>query len=208
MQHLGNLSPARGSHRSRKRIGRGPGSGTGRTAGKGSGGQRARKSGGLRPGFEGGQTPLYRRVPKRGFNAPARIPQVILQLRDLRRFEEGSVVTPQVLKEAGLWRAHRAHIKILGGDSLDRALTVSVHGLSKSAREAIEKAGGTVQLLPKASSSKEPTSSAQNAAHTPSPQIPADSGDYPKSGGSPKEEQKTSGIDATSPAAPSPDSSS
>lgn len=147
-QNLSNLSPSFRSHRSRKRLGRGPGSGTGKTAGKGHKGQRARKSGGVRPGFEGGQTPLYRRVPKRGFTAPSKDPQVTLQLRVLKSFEAGSVVTPQSLRQAGHWRgSSRSRIKILGGDTLDRSLTVAVHGLTASAKAAIEAAGGQVTSL-------------------------------------------------------------
>ena len=148
MKDLSNLSPANGSHRPVKRLGRGIASGTGKTAGKGHKGQKARKSGGIAAGFEGGQTPLYRRIPKRGFtNASFRAQFNVLNLSDLNRFEDGQVVNLEALNAAGLLRTPRNKVKVLANGLLDKKLTVEVHKLSGAAKAAIEKAGGTVKEL-------------------------------------------------------------
>jgi len=152
VQHLGNLSRAEGSTRLRKRLGRGPGSGTGKTAGKGHKGQKARKSGGVRPGFEGGQTPLYRRVPKRGFtNRSFQVATVIVNLSDLSRFSKDSVVSAKEFHDAGMLKGLKGHgvkIKVLGSGELSHSLKVIVDACSRSAREAIERCGGEVVLAP------------------------------------------------------------
>ena len=148
MKDLSNLSPANGSHRPVKRLGRGIASGTGKTAGKGHKGQKARKSGGIAAGFEGAQTPLYRRIPKRGFtNASFRAQFNVLNLSDLNRFEDGQVVNLEALNAAGLLRTPRNKVKVLANGLLDKKLTVEVHKLSGAAKAAIEKAGGTVKEL-------------------------------------------------------------
>ena len=148
MKDLSNLSPAEGSHRPVKRLGRGIGSGTGKTAARGHGGQKSRKSGGIAAGFEGGQTPLYRRIPKRGLtNASFRAHFNVLNLSDLNRFEDGSTVNQASLNEAGLLRTPKNKVKILANGTLEKKLTVEVHKLSGAAKAAIEKAGGTVKEL-------------------------------------------------------------
>jgi large subunit ribosomal protein L15 len=146
MKTLGNLSPAPGSHRKTKRLGRGIGSGLGKTAGKGHKGQKARKSGGIRPGFEGGQTPLYRRIPKTGFtNKPFANDYSVVNLRDLNRFENGAVVTAESLLKLGLIKSTKLPVKLLGAGTLEKKVTVQLDKLSDSAKVAVEKAGGTVK---------------------------------------------------------------
>ncbi|MCY4380643.1 MAG: 50S ribosomal protein L15 [Proteobacteria bacterium] len=147
--NLGNLRPARGSHRAIKRLGRGPGSGTGKTSGKGQTGQKARKSGGVRPGFEGGQTPLYRRVPKRGFSGESpKLTPITVSLSDLNVFAAGDTVTPDTIVEKNIVKNHRRRkIKLLNNGELSHALTVEVHKCSKGAKLAIEQAGGSVTLI-------------------------------------------------------------
>jgi large subunit ribosomal protein L15 len=147
MKTLGNLSPAPGSHRKTKRLGRGIGSGLGKTAGKGHKGQKARKSGGIRPGFEGGQTPLYRRIPKTGFsNQPFENNFSIVNLKDLNCFDNGSVVNAESLFKNGLIKTQRIPVKLLGAGNLDKKVTVQVAKVSESAKAAVEKAGGTITL--------------------------------------------------------------
>ncbi|MCJ1909340.1 50S ribosomal protein L15 [Planococcus ruber] len=144
---LHELKPAEGSRSSRKRIGRGIGSGTGKTAGKGHKGQNARSGGGVRPGFEGGQNPLFRRLPKRGFTNINRKDYAIVNLDVLNRFDEGTEVTPALLIESGVVSNERSGIKILGNGSLEKKLTVKAHKFSGSAKEAIEAAGGQTEVL-------------------------------------------------------------
>lgn len=144
---LHELKPAEGSRSSRKRIGRGIGSGTGKTAGKGHKGQKARSGGGVRPGFEGGQNPLFRRLPKRGFTNINRKDYTVVNLDVLNRFEEGTEVTPALLIETGVVSKERSGIKILGNGSLDKKLSVRAHKFSASAKEAIEAAGGQTEVL-------------------------------------------------------------
>jgi large subunit ribosomal protein L15 len=144
---LSNLQPALGSHRNRKRIGRGHGSGTGKTAGKGHKGQKARSGGSIKAGFEGGQMPLQRRLPKRGFNPLTRKEYALVNLRDLELFEVGSVVDIEALGKAGLVGQIKDGIKVLGDGELTKALTVKAHKFSKSAQEKIAAAGGTAEVL-------------------------------------------------------------
>ncbi len=143
---LNELKPAAGSKKNRKRIGRGKGSGWGKTSGKGHKGQNSRSGGGVRPGFEGGQMPLHRRLPKRGFKNIFRKKIAEINLRDLNRFDAGSVVDAQALAEAGLIKGQFDVIKLLGQGEVDRALTVQVDRVSESAKAKVEAAGGTVEL--------------------------------------------------------------
>ncbi|QFG00847.1 50S ribosomal protein L15 [Psychrobacillus glaciei] len=144
---LHELKPTEGSRSSRKRIGRGIGSGTGKTSGKGHKGQNARSGGGVRPGFEGGQNPLFRRLPKRGFTNINRKEFAIVNLDTLNRFEEGTEVTPALLIETGVVSSEKSGIKILGNGTLDKKLTVKAHKFSASAKEAIENAGGQTEVV-------------------------------------------------------------
>jgi large subunit ribosomal protein L15 len=146
LKSLGNLSPASGSHRSRKRLGRGIGSGLGKTAGKGHKGQRARKSGNVRPGFEGGQMKLYMRLPKRGFTNFFRTEYNVVNLEALNAFPEGSKVDAKVLENAGLLRYSDRPVKLLGRGSVEKKLEVTVDKASASAQAGIEKVGGTLKL--------------------------------------------------------------
>ncbi len=141
---LHELSPAKGSRRARKRIGRGPGSGTGKTAGRGHKGQRSRSGFSRRRGFEGGQMPLIRRVPKRGFTNIFRKQWAIVNVDRLADFEGD--VTPETLEERGLVRAGLP-VKILGDGEVTKALTVQAHKFSRSAQEKIEKAGGKCEVI-------------------------------------------------------------
>lgn len=143
---LNELKPAAGSRKNRKRIGRGQASGQGGTAGKGHKGQNARSGGGVRPGFEGGQMPMQRRLPKRGFNNKFGLKIAEVNLRDLDRFEAGSVVDAQSLAEAGLIKGSFDAIKLLGQGELSKALTVKVDRASAGAKAKVEAAGGAVEL--------------------------------------------------------------
>jgi large subunit ribosomal protein L15 len=144
---LHELKPAEGSRKERNRLGRGIGSGNGKTAGKGHKGQNARSGGGVRPGFEGGQTPLFRRLPKRGFTNIHRKEFTIVNLDSLNRFEEGTEVTPELLIETGVISKYTAGVKILGKGKLEKKLTVKAHKFSSSAKEAIEAAGGKTEVV-------------------------------------------------------------
>jgi large subunit ribosomal protein L15 len=144
---LSNLKPAIGSTKNRKRIGRGPGSGTGKTSGKGHKGQNARSGGGVKPGFEGGQMPLQRRLPKRGFFSRNKTVYALVNLQDLANFEAGSIVDLEVLSKTGLIGAVKDGVKILGTGELSIALTVKAHKFSKSAVAKIEAAGGTAEVI-------------------------------------------------------------
>ena len=145
---LHDLSPAKGSKKNKKRVGRGPGSGLGKTAGRGHKGQRSRSGYARRPGFEGGQMPLVRRVPKRGFTNIFRTEYAVVNLADLAEIgaELGDEVTPDRLVEIGRVRRGRP-VKILGDGEIDRALTVKAHAFSASARQQIEAAGGSVEEI-------------------------------------------------------------
>ncbi len=144
---LHNLRPRHGSRHRVKRLGCGESSGHGKTSGKGHKGQKARSGGSIRLGFEGGQMPLIRRLPKRGFNNAAFHKQyAIVNLDDLNAFKAGTVVNEQLLRESNLIRGHFAGVKILGGGELKHGLTVEADKISASAREKIEKAGGSIAL--------------------------------------------------------------
>jgi len=133
--------------KNRKRLGRGHGSGTGKTAGKGNKGQNARTGGGVALGFEGGQTPLYRRIPKRGFTNYNRIEYAVVNVGQLNVFQEGTEVSPELLIESGLVRKEYNGIKILGVGSLEKKLTVKANKFSKSAVTLIEQAGGKAEVV-------------------------------------------------------------
>ena len=141
---LSNLKPARGSTQSRKRIGRGVGSGIGKTSGKGHKGHKARTGGSTNPGFEGGQMPLYRRLPKRGFTNPFKVTAQAVNLSQLKKVSTGEV-SPETLYSAGLIGKVDAPVKLLGTGDADRAYTVRGVALSASARTKIEAAGGTIE---------------------------------------------------------------
>lgn len=144
---LDELQPAEGSKFTRKRVGRGIGSGTGKTSGKGHKGQNARSGGGVRPGFEGGQMPLYRRLPKRGFTNIFAKQYVTINVSELERFENGTEVTAELLKETGVVSKTLDGIKVLGRGELTKNLTVKVAKFSASAAEKIEKAGGKAEVI-------------------------------------------------------------
>lgn len=144
---LSRLRAPEGAVKGKKRKGRGPGSGLGKTCGKGQKGQKTRSGGGVRRGFEGGQTPLHRRLPKVGFNNPFSKDILTVNVQSLSRFEAGAAVNPESLKAIGLVSGRHDGIKILGQGELDRALNVRAHAFSARAKEVIEKAGGTVELI-------------------------------------------------------------
>jgi large subunit ribosomal protein L15 len=150
VRSLGNLSPSEGSHRTRKRLGRGIGSGLGKTAGRGHKGQRARKSGNVRPGFEGGQMKLYMRLPKRGFTNKFRQEYNEINLDSLETaFQAGATVDAKALGEHGLIRWDTLPVKLLGRGKLTKKLTITVHKASASAQAAVAKAGGTLTIVEK-----------------------------------------------------------
>ncbi len=144
---LHELKPTEGSRKNRKRLGRGIASGQGKTAGKGHKGQNARSGGGVRLGFEGGQTPLFRRLPKRGFTNIHRKEYAEVNLETLNRFAEGIEITPELLIEARIVKSAKAGIKILGKGKVDKKLTVKAHKFSASAKQAIEVAGGKTEVI-------------------------------------------------------------
>ena len=141
------LQPAVGAVKSDKRLGRGIGSGLGKTSGKGHKGQWARSGGGVRPGFEGGQTPLARRLPKRGFNNKFAVKYDIVNLDALNVFEEGTVVTPELLAEMRIVTNKNNGVKVLGNGQLTKKLTVKADKFSASAKAAIEAAGGVAEVI-------------------------------------------------------------
>lgn len=144
---LHELSPAPGSVKDVKRIGRGHGSGQGKTAGKGHKGQKARSGGGVRPGFEGGQTTLARRIPKRGFNNIFRTEYATVNVSDLEKFVDGTVVDAELLKASGLIKKELDAVKILGNGELTKNLTVKAAKFTAAAKEKIEKAGGKAEVM-------------------------------------------------------------
>ncbi len=145
---LDDLRPDAGAKTSRRRVGRGHGSGRGKTAGRGTKGQNARSGGGVRLGFEGGQLPIQRRLPyKRGFTNRLKAPWEVVNLAQLEELEFDGAVTPEVLHEAGITRGLEFPVKILGNGELSKTVTVHAHAFSKSAQAAIEGAGGTVETL-------------------------------------------------------------
>jgi len=145
---LHKLKPARGSVRTAKRVGRGPGSGLGKTAGRGEKGQKSRSGYSRKLGFEGGQMPLHRRLPKRGFrNAIFRKHFEVVNLDRLEVFDVGDVVTPELLRERGIVRRRRVGVKILGDGELTKKLTVRAHGFSRKAQEKIVALGGKAEVV-------------------------------------------------------------
>ncbi len=144
---LNELSPPAGSRRPRKRLGRGVGSGTGKTAGRGTKGQNSRSGGGVRPGFEGGQMPIHRRLPKRGFTNIFKKKIAVVNIRDLSKFESGSVVDEIEFVRMGLVKGRRDGVKLLAHGKIDIPLTVKVHAASRSAIEKIKAAGGQVEVI-------------------------------------------------------------
>lgn len=148
---LNELKPVEGARHSKKRLGRGIGSGTGKTAGKGHKGQNARTSGGVRPGFEGGQIPLFQRLPKRGFKNVNRKEYAVINLSDLLLFEEGTTIDLEALVSKGLVNKVYDGVKVLGnlkdGEKFNKKYTVKAAKFSASAKEAIEKAGGSIEVI-------------------------------------------------------------
>ncbi|MEW9122253.1 MAG: 50S ribosomal protein L15 [Thermotaleaceae bacterium] len=144
---LHELRPAEGSTKDRKRRGRGTASGQGKTGGRGEKGQKARSGGGVRPGFEGGQMPLHRRLPKRGFNNPFKKVWTIINLDELNKFEDGTVVTPELLLECGVIKKVVDGVKVLGDGELQKKVTVQAHKFSQSAIEKIQAAGGKAEVI-------------------------------------------------------------
>ncbi|GIN22805.1 MAG TPA: 50S ribosomal protein L15 [Bacillus bacterium] len=144
---LHELKPAKGARKERNRVGRGIGSGNGKTAGRGHKGQNARSGGGVRLGFEGGQTPLFQRLPKRGFTNINRKEYAVVNLDALNRFEDGTEVTPELLIETGVVRNEKSGIKILAKGNIEKKLTVKANKFSSAAKEAIEAAGGSTEVV-------------------------------------------------------------
>src|SRR5512137_2799444 len=144
---LHNLSPKAGSRKARKRVGRGPGSGNGKTAGRGHKGQGSRSGSKQKRNFEGGQMPLVRRIPKRGFTNIFRKEHVIVNVGQLQRFPAGSEVTPELLLAEGVLSKLADGVKVLGEGALSRKLTVRAHAFSQKAKEVIEAAGGTCEVI-------------------------------------------------------------
>lgn len=136
-----------GARHTKKIVGRGQGSGHGKTSGKGHKGQNARSGGGVAIGFEGGQTPFFKSMPKRGFTNFNRIEYAVVNLSDLNRFDEGTTVTAELLKQAGIVKKQLDGIKVLGNGKLEKKINVACNKISKSAQAAIEKAGGKVEVI-------------------------------------------------------------
>lgn len=147
---LNEIRPSEGSKvKARKRVGRGTGSGLGKTSGRGQKGQKSRSGGGVRPGFEGGQMPLFRRIPKRGFTNIFAKEYAILNVKDLNRFDDNTVVTPELLIKERIVNSRKDidGIKVLGNGEINKKLTVKAHKFSKKAAEKIEAAGGKVEVI-------------------------------------------------------------
>ena len=145
---LNNIHPALGATTVSKRVGRGTGSGNGKTAGKGHKGQNARSGGGVRPGFEGGQLPLFRRLPKRGFtNAKFKTVYAVINLSDLEKFENGAVVTPELLHEMGIIKKGLDGVKVLGNGTLTKKLVVKANKFSDTAASKIKELGGKAEVI-------------------------------------------------------------
>ena len=145
---LENLSVVEGSRKLRNRVGRGTSSGNAKTSGKGHKGQKARSGYSRKAGFEGGQLPLYRRLPKRGFsNANFKTEYAVINLSDLNKFDEDTVVTPELLKETGLVKKQLSGIKVLGNGVLEKKLIVKANKFSTTAKESIEAKGGKVEVI-------------------------------------------------------------
>jgi len=153
---LNNLKPAAGSTHKKKRVGRGPGSGLGKTAGRGNKGQKSRSGYSSRPGFEGGQMPLQRRLPKRGFTNIFKKQWLEISLAKIEEsFNAGDEVTPEILHERGLIKKAKHDVVILGTGEVTKALKISAHRFTKTAKEKVEKAGGTATIIEKAQAASE-----------------------------------------------------
>ena len=145
---LSNLKPPKGAKHSKKRVGRGQGSGNGKTAGRGHKGAQSRSGYKFKRGFEGGQMPLHRRVPKRGFHNPFRVEYEVINLDTLAaRFDAGTVITPDLLRERGLVAGRNRPVKVLARGEVDKKLTVHAHKFSGKAAEKIAAAGGAIELI-------------------------------------------------------------
>ncbi len=144
---LNELSPSKGSKSTRKRLGRGPGSGTGKTSGKGHKGHKARSGGGVRPGFEGGQMPIQRRLPKVGFTNIFKKNIAVINIRDLLKFESGSLVDEDILVGSGIIKGRHDGIKLLAQGGISYPLTIKINKVSSGARAKIEKAGGKIEII-------------------------------------------------------------
>lgn len=144
---LHELSPVEGARHAKKRVGRGTGSGTGKTAGKGHKGQNSRSGGGVRPGFEGGQTPLFKRLPKRGFTNVSRKEYAVVNVEQLNCFNDGDTVNLEALIKAGFVKKVYDGVKVLGNGQLTKKLTVKAAKFSQSAEKAIVEAGGTIEVI-------------------------------------------------------------
>ncbi len=142
---LHDLTPAPGSRKKRKKVGRGPGSGMGKTSTRGHKGLKARSGGNVRPGFEGGQMPIYRRLPKRGFFNIFKTKNAVLNLKDLDRFEDGTTIDIDVLREAGMVKGRIDGVKVLGLGEATKKFSLKNILVSKTAKEKIESAGGTIE---------------------------------------------------------------
>lgn len=143
---LNNLSPVKGARHSKKRLGRGIGSGIGHTSGKGTKGQNSRSGGGVRPGFEGGQLPLFQRLPKRGFHNHNKVEYAVVNVEALNVFENGAVVDVEAMVAAKLVKEVKDGVKVLGNGELTKKLTVKAAKFSSAAQKAIEAAGGSVEV--------------------------------------------------------------
>lgn len=153
---LNNLKPAKGSTHKKKRVGRGPGSGLGKTAGRGHKGQKSRSGYSSRPGFEGGQMPLQRRLPKRGFTNIFKKEWLEISLAKIEEsFNAGDEVTPEILHERGLIKKAKHDVVILGTGDITKALKISAHRFTKTAKDKVEKAGGTATVIEKAQAAAE-----------------------------------------------------
>ncbi|MCR5113476.1 MAG: 50S ribosomal protein L15 [Acholeplasmatales bacterium] len=144
---LNELKPNKGARHSKKRLGRGIGSGTGKTAGRGTKGQNARAGGGVRPGFEGGQLPLFQRLPKRGFKNHSRVEYAVVNVEKLNVFEDGATVDVEAIVNAKLIKEVKDGVKILGNGELTKKLVVKANKFSESAKKAIEAKGGSVEEI-------------------------------------------------------------
>ncbi|MDA3915373.1 MAG: 50S ribosomal protein L15 [Deltaproteobacteria bacterium] len=142
---LHDLSPEKGARKNRKKVGRGPGSGMGKTSTRGHKGLKARSGGSVRPGFEGGQMPLYRRLPKRGFYNIFKTNNAILNVKDLDQFEDGTTIDIDILKDAGIVKGRVDGVKILGTGEITKKFVLKNILISKTAREKIETAGGSIE---------------------------------------------------------------
>lgn len=147
MMKIHDLSPVEGSRKQKKRVGRGPGSGHGKTSCRGHKGQKSRSGGSIPPGFEGGQMPLQRRLPKRGFTNIFKKQYVLINIRDLNRFDPNSTLGIEALKSAGLVKGNKDGIKLLGDGEISHPVMIKVHKVSKTARDKIEAAGGKVEVI-------------------------------------------------------------